>query len=147
MVTKARTGADEDFEVWSKKTGIENDLPSLTVQADMESADLNVILDRFGITGQMPQSLRLPTYEDYSATEVFDFRSAVEAIDAAEDAFMCMPAKVRAEFANDPQVFLEFCSNPENLPRMRELGLAKPEVKPEPEKIQKVEVVNPAKPG
>lgn len=121
--------------------------PSLTVQSDKDDADINVILDRFGITGQLPQNVRAPTFEVFD--DVFDFRSAVEAVAMAEDSFMAMPAKVRAEFENDPQQFLEFCTASKdgmlvNLARMRELGLAVPEKKPEPEKVQKVEVVNPS---
>lgn len=133
-----------DADAVSLETGQANAEPSMTVQADREEADINVILDRFGITGQLPENVRRPTFQDFGET-VFDYRTAIEAISMAEDAFLSMPAKVRSEFDNDPQKFLEFCSEEKNLPRMRELGLAVPAKEPEPEKIQKVEVVNPPK--
>lgn len=107
----------------SDDTGLLCPEVSLTVQASREEADINVILDRFGITGQMPVGLRAPTFLDFDG--VFDFRSAVEAIGMAEDAFMSMPARVRARFDNDPQKFVEFCSNDANAKEMEELGLTK----------------------
>jgi len=121
-----------------------------TIQSQKEETDINVILDRFGITGHLPQDVRPPTFQDFGPDFIFDFRSAVEQIAMAEDAFMSMPARVRTRFDNDPQKFVEFCSATSsdgqlaNLKEMRELGLAVPERKAEPEKVQKVEVVNPS---
>lgn len=128
---EVRSAFGYDADKVSEETGLFCVDPSLTVQSTKDECDINVIVDRFGITGQMPESLRVPRFEDFGDT-VFDYRSAVEAIALAEDSFMSMPARVRAEFSNDPQVFLEFCSNAENLPRMRELGLALPEKPAEP---------------
>lgn len=118
-----------DSDKVSHSEGYACEGPSLTVQADREEADINVILDRFGITGQLPQNVRPPTFQDFGDT-VFDYRTAVEAIEMAADAFFMMPAKVRSRFENDPQKFVEFCSDEKNLKEMRELGLAVPEVKP-----------------
>lgn len=137
---KARAYLSYDADAVSMETGLACPEPTLTVQSTRDEVDINTIVDRFGITGAIPTDVRVPQYEDFA--DVFDFRSAIEAIAMAEDSFMSMPAKVRAEFSNDAQQFLEFCSKPENLPRMRELGLAVPEKPAEPEKIQKVEVVN-----
>lgn len=145
MVLKARSFGSYDADEVSRETGQVNSEPSMTVQADKDEADINVILDRFGITGQLPQNVRPPVFQDFDA--VFDFRSAVEAIEMATDSFLCLPARVRSRFDNDPQKFVEFCSDPANLKEMRELGLAVPEKQPEPEKIQKVEVVNQAPPA
>lgn len=96
---------------------------SLTVQSQAEDADINVLMHRYGITGRMPENVRIPSYGDF--TEVTDFRSALEAVRRAEEGFMELPARVRAEFQNDPQLLLQFAADPANLPRMRELGLAK----------------------
>lgn len=94
---------------------------SLTQQSEMEAADINVIMRRFGVTGQLPQGVRMPTYGDF--TGISDFRSAVEAMDAAQASFMEMPADVRDRFKNDPQQFLAFCSDPANLGEAAKLGL------------------------
>lgn len=96
---------------------------SMTVQAHAEDADLNVLMMRFGITGKMPENVRVPQYGDF--TGVSDYRSAIEAVREAEARFNEMPANVRQFFANDPQNLLLFASDPANLPRMREMGLAK----------------------
>jgi hypothetical protein len=50
----------------------------------------------------------------------------------AEVAFMSLPAGVRREFENDAVKFVDFASDPENLPQMRTWGLAPmPAVAPE----------------
>ena len=98
--------------------------PSLTVQADAIDADINVIVKRFGITGMMPQAVRLPEYSDYE--DVFDFHSAQLAILEGERQFMALPADVRAKFDNDAGKFFDIAANPDNIDYLRELGLAKP---------------------
>lgn len=115
-----------DFKARSDESALECKDPSRTVQADLIDSDINVIVARFNVTGMAPQGMRIPEFADYE--DVFDFQSAQNALIAAEQHFMALPAKVRAEFDNSPQEFLEFCSREENLPRMRELGLAIPEV-------------------
>lgn len=72
-----------------------------------EECDINTIVERFGITGEMPQVQNLPAYGDY--TGIFDFQTAMNAIRQAEEDFMAYPAKIRARFDNNPQRFLEFC--------------------------------------
>lgn len=112
-----------DFLQRSYDAALVNKEPSLTVQADAEDADINTIVRRFNLTGTMPQSLRLPQYADYE--DVFDFHSAQLVLKEAEAEFMRVPAHIRAMFNNSAGEFLEFCSLEANLPKMRELGLAK----------------------
>lgn len=95
---------------------------SLAQQHMADDADINVIVKRFGITGQMPQNPRLPTYGDF--TGVSDFRSALEAVRDAEEAFGELPGDLRARFQNDPQAYLEFTTNPANQEAIYDLGLA-----------------------
>lgn len=104
------------------KYATENRLPSLTVQSQAREADINFIVEQFGLTGKMPENLRAPNYGDYS--EVLDFRSAIHAVRAAEENFLKVPAAIRARFQNDPQQFLDFCSDQNNLGALREMGLA-----------------------
>lgn len=117
-----RSGYDGMNERVSVLTGIENNDPSLTQQHQEEEANINTIVRRFGITGTMPTNLRTPTYEDFD--EIYDYRTALEAVRNAERSFMSIPAEVRARFDNDPQAFMEFCNDPSNLEEMRTLGLA-----------------------
>lgn len=120
--------------------------PSLTVQSQAEDADINTIVRRFGITGTTPQGMRVPSFGDF--TGIGDYQSALEAVMQAEEEFMSLPADVRSRFNNNPQAFLEFCSAEEpngklsNLEELRKMGLALEVPKAEPEKVQKVEIVN-----
>ncbi|WNK12459.1 MAG: internal scaffolding protein [Microvirus sp.] len=114
-----------DFVKRSAASGFDNsDEPSLTVQADKDDADINTIVARFGLTGRMPEGLRVPSFQDYDG--VFDFQTAMHAIIQAEDNFMAMPATVRAKFNNDPGQFLQFAVDPANVDVMVEMGLAIP---------------------
>lgn len=108
----------------SAQYGYEPTGPSLTVQSQKQEADINYIVEQFGITGRMPENLRTPNYGDYS--EVLDFRSAIHAVREAESEFLRIPAAIRSRFQNDPQQFLEFCMDQNNLPALREMGLADP---------------------
>lgn len=134
----------------SRESGLLCDDPSLTVQSDAEDADINVIVARFGITGQVPVDVRVPLEADF--VDVFDFHTAMQAVRAAEESFAEMPANVRERFRNDPGLFVDFCLEEKdgvlvNLEEMRKLGLAVDKPAPLPEVIQKVEIVNPAPAG
>lgn len=77
--------------------------PSLAQQHFKDDADINVLLERFKVTGVLPQGVRVPSYGDFSG--INDYQSAMRAVLAAEDSFMAMPADVRARFGNSPQAF------------------------------------------
>lgn len=127
-----RSGYNYDRDAVSLETGIISVGESLTVQSDAEDADINTIVRRFGLTGQLPSNVRAPLSMDF--TEIFDFQSAMNAVRAAEEAFAEMPWEVRKRFDNNPHEFVEFCTelSPDgtklaNLEEMRKLGLAVPE--------------------
>lgn len=94
---------------------------TMAQQQFAEECDINTIVKRFGITGQLPQGVRMPTYEDFS--DVTDFKTALDAIALAHEAFDQMPAEVRARFGNDPQEFVAFCSDDSNRAEAEKLGL------------------------
>ncbi|WNK12735.1 MAG: internal scaffolding protein [Microvirus sp.] len=120
-----------------------SDLPSLTRQEFAEECDINVLMSRFEKTGLIDNLNRgEPRYLDVS--DVPDMHQAMHILQTATDAFMSLPATVRRDFDNDPIKFVDFCENPENLPKLREWKLAPPApLEPGP---QKVEVVNPPPP-
>lgn len=97
--------------------------PSLAQQQFKDECDINVIVERFGLTGEMPLNPQVPKYGDF--TGVYDFQSALNAINQAEASFMELPAKVRARFENDPQQLLEFVSDEKNREEAQSLGLLK----------------------
>lgn len=96
--------------------------PTLAQQHMAEETNINTIVKRYGLTGTMPVPPRLPTYGDF--TGVFDYQSALEALNDADKSFEALPADVRTKFGNDPGKFVDFCSNPANISELRELGLA-----------------------
>lgn len=116
-----RAMGNYDTMAASDESGLECKDKSLAKQNEKEEADINTIVKRFGITGQLPQNVRAPQYGDF--TEVTDYHTAMNAVRNAEIAFMQMPADIRSRFENDPQAFLEFCSDPANLEEMRKMGL------------------------
>lgn len=120
--------AYDDFGPASVETGLACLDASLAVQSMAEETDINTIVKRFGLTGQLPSDVRVPTFGDF--TEVTDFQTAMNAVLDAEKSFMAMPAEVRKRFGNDPQEFVMFCSDEKNVDEMRKLGLAVPKVEP-----------------
>lgn len=99
---------------------------SLTHQSFAEECDINTIMRRFGVTGVLPEAVRAPTYDDFS--NVVDYHTACNAIAVAGEAFDQMSAEVRARFNNDPQKFLEFCSDEGNRSEAVKMGLVVPAV-------------------
>lgn len=104
---------------------------TLTQQSFKEECDINTIVERFGLTGEMPQVLHLPAYGDYEG--IFDFQTAMNAIRQAQESFMNLPAKLRARFHNEPQELLEFCADANNKDEAIKLGLVEktPDVAPQ----------------
>lgn len=119
-----RAPGNYDGDVASEESGLECTDASRTVQSDAIDADINTIVRRFGLTGMMPQAPVLPAFKAFE--DVFDFRSAMDVVLDAQRNFMELPADVRKQFENDPQQYLEFCSDEKNRDEMKRLGLLKP---------------------
>lgn len=117
-----RSAYNYDVDEVSNASGLTCSDASLAKQSFREECDINTIVRNFGLTGQLPDDVRPPTYGDFSG--IFDFHSAMNAVAEAQEAFDALPAEVRARFHNDPGAFVDFCSNPENLPDLRKMGLA-----------------------
>lgn len=106
-----------DRDQVSFETGLRCEDPSLAVQSQAEEADINVIVKRFGVTGMLPESVRIPQYGDFTGPS--DFQSSMEYVAAAQSAFMELPAALRAEFNNDPGEFLAYAEDPANAEALR----------------------------
>lgn len=118
-----RSPYNYDRDQASEDSGLECRDKSLAQQSMAEECDINTIVRRFGLTGQLPSSLVLPQYVDYS--NVVDFHSAMNAVARAGEAFDSLPADMRARFHNSPQEFLEFCADDKNRPEAIKLGLVR----------------------
>lgn len=118
-----RSPGNYDVDEASDEAAEYNDEPSLTVQSQTEDTDINVLMKRYGLTGVMPENMRLPSYGDYEG--ITSFRDAIQAVRDAEESFMTMPAATRARFENDPQKFLEYVNDEKNGEELIKLGLRK----------------------
>lgn len=128
-----RSPYNYDTDAASVESGLECQDETLARQSFKEEADINTIVNRFMKTGVLPQAVNLPRYGDFS--EAMDYHSALNLIMQADDAFMELPAELRARFENDPGQLLEFLQDEANRPEAEKLGLVAPQVVPvsEPE--------------
>lgn len=127
-----RTPHNYDVDEASLDSGLVCPEPTLAQQNCRDECDINFIVERYGVTGQLPpQTGPMPTYGDF--TGVRDYRDALDAVMAADAAFMALPAKVRERFDNDPALFVDFCSStdPQDRSLAMELGLIPPPAKPD----------------
>lgn len=122
--TIIRHAFNYDVEAESIATGLACQDKSKTIQSQTQDSDINEIVRRFGISGQLPQIGRPIIQADF--VDVLDYQGALNAIILAQENFNRLPAETRSHFNNDPGLFVDFCSNPENLPELRKLGLADP---------------------
>ena len=120
-----RSGDGSDFEVMSEATGLSCPLEESVVQQQFaEDVDINTIVRRFGLTGTVPVVDVQPIVGGFA--EVFDYQSALNAVLAAEEAFMQVPGDIRARFEHDAGKFLAFVDDPANADELVRLGLRKP---------------------
>lgn len=97
--------------------------PSKTDESFADECNINKIIAK--VISGIPVSHVNPRqafYEDVN--DVPDYQTAQTMIANADQAFMALPALTRAEFHNDPQEFIEFCGDPENGPKLLDMGLA-----------------------
>lgn len=95
--------------------------PSLALQSQFEDSDINTIVKRFGLTGQLPENVRMPSSGDF--TGVGDYHTCANMVLAADEAFMEFPAPIRARFGHDPANLIDFMENPSNRDEAIKLGL------------------------
>ena len=99
--------------------------PSMAQEHFRDECDINYILRQFNVTGELPIGSVQPQYGDFSG--ITDYQSALNAVIAAQDSFLQLPAKVRAKFDNDPALFVDFASDEANKDEMKALGLLREE--------------------
>lgn len=113
-----------DTDAASDESGLSCPEPTRAKQEFLEESDINTIVKRFGLTGQLPEGVRMPTYGDF--TGLTDMHGAVDAIRLAQESFMTLPADIRARFDHNAARFVDFCSNASNRAEAESLGLVAP---------------------
>ena len=116
-----RSLGNYDSDKVSVETGLACDDPSLAQQQFRDECDINTILERFNVTGQLPVSPLEPQFGDFSG--IRDYHTALNAVLDAQESFDALPARVRERFANDPAAFVDFCLDVANRDEMKALGL------------------------
>ena len=116
-----RTPYNYDKDAASNESGLHCEDASLAQQHYKEECDINTILEKFNITGLLPENPLSPRYGDF--TGIGDYHTAMNRVFAAQEEFEALPAQIRARFGNDPAQLIEFLENSDNRPEAEELGL------------------------
>lgn len=133
-----RTGyeSDEIRMMVSDETGLRCEDESRTIQSAEEESNINTIVRRFGLTGELPGDVAIPRTGDFTGAP--DFHTAMNLVRQAQEEFLRVPAHIRARFGNDPGAFISFIEDDSNREEAARLGLLKvdvasaPQVVPEP---------------
>jgi len=116
-----RSAYDGLAAIVSLESGLACEDPSLAQQQFRDECDINSIVRRFGLTGQVPAPLNVPTYGDFS--QVVDFHTAMTLIRQSSEQFAALPAQLRERFGNDPGQLLEFLGDVRNRDEAVRIGL------------------------
>ena len=135
-----RTGYNYDRDAVSRETALHCEDESLAVQSERDECDINTIVKRFGLTGELPGDLAIPQSGDFSGLP--DFHAAMNMVREAQEEFMRVPADIRARFNNDPQRLMDFVHDEANRDEARKLGLLAPVVEVPPPVVMDVRVVS-----
>lgn len=119
-----RTPYNYDMDEASNESALKCDDESLALQSAEEESNINTIVRRFGITGELPSDLKMPQSGDF--TNLPDFHTAMNIVRRTQEEFLKVPADVRARFGNDPQAFMAFVEDDANREEAKRLGLLKP---------------------
>lgn len=92
-----------------------------TQQQYAEGTKIKNLFKKYGLSGLISQNIGEPMFDDF--TEIPSYMEAQHRIAKANSQFEMLPAKVRAEFNNDPAQMLDFLQKSENKEKAIELGL------------------------
>lgn len=125
-----RSSFNYDRDAVSNETALDCQDESKAIQSMEEESNINTIVRRFGISGELPGGFDMPQSGDF--TGIPDFHTAMNLVRKAQEEFVRVPAEVRARFNNDPGRFMEFFDDPANYDEALRLGLvnARPAVVP-----------------
>jgi phage internal scaffolding protein len=116
-----RTPYNYDLDAASNESGLACEEPTLAQQHYKDECDINTILQKFSITGILPEVPLSPRYGDFSG--ISDYHTALNRVIAAQDEFEALPAQIRARFENDPSKLIEFLDDENNRSEAEHLGL------------------------
>lgn len=132
-----RSSFNYDRDAVSNETALECLDESKAIQSAEEESNINTIVRRFGISGELPNQVAMPQTGDF--TNIPDFHTAMNLVRKSQEEFLKVPAEVRARFGNDPAAFMNFLEDDANRDEARRLGLLRdPDPVPSPVRVQVV---------
>ncbi len=123
------------------------DSVSRTKQSFTKDANINNIMARYmktGVLGSGVVSSRVSAFADVSSGD--SYRSVLDKVRNAEEAFMTLDADVRSKFRNNVSELLDFLADPANRDEAIELGLVEPPEPPPGAPLEAAPVVEPVEP-
>ncbi len=114
-MTEIRSAYDAHERLYTEVGG-----PSRTKQAFQDECDINSIMARYQVTGNIDHVTQHSGSYGYATS--MDFREALETIKTGEDLFSELPSETRARFENDVGQFLDWVQDPENASTLNEMG-------------------------
>lgn len=107
-----------------------------------QEANINSIMAKYARTGILVEPGKtMRSAPQFGIFEQFDFQEAQNKVCQAKEAFMALPARIRARFSNNPAQLLDFISDESNRAEALALGIIQ-ETK-SGEKPEEIAVENP----
>lgn len=98
-----------DAKEVSVEESVHTGTETIVQQQFRDEVDINTIVRRFGVTGQMPFGADAGVYGDF--TGISDYESALSMIEGSRSRFNSLPPEVRERFGNDPGRMIEFAQS------------------------------------
>ena len=92
-----------------------------TKQSFKRDCDINQIMAKFQKTGVIAHVNRHAG--EYGFASSNDFTESMQIVTKAQAMFDDLPSSIRSKFANQPELFLAFVQDPDNLAEMQTMGL------------------------
>lgn len=105
------------------KPGLSDFSPTRTQQHFKDETDINKIIQRAITTGDTTVFTTTQRGEYYDVSAFEDYQTALDTISDVKADFFSLNAKLRQQFGNDPERYVEFMSDPANVSKAIELGL------------------------
>lgn len=122
----------------SLESGLVIDPADTVVQQQFaDECDINTIVRRFGLTGELPNGVAMPLSGDF--TSATDFQTSMNLIRQAQESFLELPADVRERFNNNPARVISFLEDPSNRDEAIKLGIVSKPVERTRDVVQAVD--------
>jgi len=110
------------FTLRNKRNQLAYEGESMTEQAHRDEVKIQNIIAKHQKTGLLNHVSKYEgTYSDMASAT--DFTEAQNIIAEAKSMFETVPSEIRAIFDNQPEKFLDFMQNQENIESIEEMGL------------------------